>query len=186
MKSTRSPTVLALGLLLVTALFAPTAWAQRRGDCGGAEATDWRGSMAPDGEPGEPMTVTGRVVDGDGNGVAGVHLRAYQTDAEGYYSRGGADEGNARLCAVIRTNENGEYALDTVRPGSYPRGGVPAHIHFELWSDTVPRRSMDLQFADDELVPERRKTGLTRTSTVRPAALGDDGVWRVERDFRLP
>lgn len=167
-------------------LWAAPADAQRRGDCGGARATGWQASMVPEGEPGEPLEVRGRVLDESGAPLAGIFVFAYQTDAEGYYSVGGEDENNARLCAVVRTNERGEYALDTIRPASYPRGGVPQHIHFELWVEGGSRHRMDLQFADDELVSERRKSGLTRTSTVRPAIRGDDGVWRVERDFRMP
>jgi protocatechuate 3,4-dioxygenase beta subunit len=131
------------------------------------------------------MMVTGRVLDSSGEPVAGLHILAYQTDEEGYYSRGGENEMDARLCAVVRTNERGEYSLDTIRPGSYPTGGVPEHIHFEFWSDEVARQRQDLQFADDQLVSEHRKTDLVRTSTVRPLTRDSEGVWRVERDFQL-
>ncbi len=177
----------ALGsaMLVVASLIPDSAFAQRRGDCRGAQATSWQGVMVPEGERGEPMQVTGRVLDSSGEPLAGVHILAYQTDEEGYYSRGGSDEGNARLCAVVRTNQSGEYRLETIRPGSYPTGGVPAHIHFELWGDDIPRQRQDLQFADDETVSDRRKADLTRTSTVRPIARDAEGVWRVERDFRL-
>lgn len=170
--------------LLVAALALPSL-AQRRGGCGGAEATGWWASMVPEGEPGEPMKVSGRVFDASGQPAAGVNIYAYQTDDEGYYSKGGGDENNARLCAVVTTNERGEYALETIRPGSYPTGGVPAHIHFELWRDGASRQRRDLQFADDELISARRKANLTRTTTVRPLSKGESGVWLVERDFRL-
>lgn len=140
--------------------------------------------MVPDGEPGEPMRVTGRVLDDAGKPLAGVNILAYQTDQEGYYSRGGNDESDARLCAVVRTDADGMYSLETIRPGSYPTGGVPEHIHFELWGDAIERQRRDLQFADDHLVSDVRKRGLTRTSTVRPVA--DDGeALLVERDFEI-
>jgi protocatechuate 3,4-dioxygenase beta subunit len=142
--------------------------------------------MVLEGEPGEPMLVSGRVLDSAGRALAGVHILAYQTDRDGYYSPNGADEANARLCAVVRTNESGEYSLETVRPGSYPTGGVPAHIHFELWSDAFERKRRELRFADDESVSESRKLSLTRTSTVRPVTRDPNGRWRVERDFTLP
>lgn len=141
--------------------------------------------MVRAGEPGEPMIVSGRVLDADGEPVAGVYIYAYQTDDEGYYSRGGTAGGTARLCTKVRTNEGGKYRLETIRPGSYPNGGVPAHIHFELWREGEPRQRQDLQFADDDLIPDRRKRDLTRTATVRPVERDADGVWRVERDFRL-
>jgi len=131
------------------------------------------------------MKVSGRVLDPAGAPVAGVHILAYQTDANGYYSPGGTDERNARLCAVVRTNESGQFALETIRPGSYPTGGVPEHIHFEFWGQGIARQRQDLQFTDDELVPEHRKAGLRRTSTVRPVERDADGVWQVERDFEI-
>lgn len=174
-----------LAALCVLTLATGPATAQRRGDCQGAVATGWHGTMVPKGEPGETLRVTGKVLGSSGDPVAGVNVFAYQTDAAGYYSPGGANEGNARLCAVVRTNERGEYSLDTIRPGSYPSGGVPSHIHFELWTDGIARQRQDLQFADDGLVPDRRKANLTRTSTVRPVDRDEDGVWHVERDFRL-
>ncbi|MCP4200487.1 MAG: hypothetical protein GY769_00970 [bacterium] len=180
----RSTATFAAALLLITLGVAPTE-AQRRGDCRGAVAAGSDGRMAPDGEPGDPMKVTGRVLDSSGTPLAGVNILAYQTDKDGYYSPGGENESDARLCAVVHTNQDGEYSLTTIRPGSYPTGGVPEHIHFELWSDEIARQRRDLQFADDELVPERRKRDLTRTSTVRPLERDADGVWHVERDFLL-
>ncbi len=174
----------AAAFLLITLGVAP-AEAQRRGDCRGAVATGSDGRMVPDGEPGDPMQVTGRVLDPSGAPLSGVNILAYQTDKDGYYSPGGENESDARLCAVVRTNQDGEYALTTIRPGSYPTGGVPEHIHFELWSDEIARVRRDLQFADDELVPERRKSNLTRTSTVRPLERDENGVWQVVRDFSL-
>lgn len=173
-----------LVLVLLLLVSVPAA-AQRRGGCGGKEATDWKGSMVSESEPGEPMEVTGKVFDSNGEPLAGVNIYAYQTDAQGYYSQGGSDEDNARLCAVVKTNERGEYALRTIRPASYPTGGVPEHIHFELWRDGESRQRQDLQFADDELVSSRRKVDLTRLSRVRPLERDGDGVWHVERDFRL-
>lgn len=184
--SMASRSVLAIGLAVSLGVWlAPGIEAQRRGDCDGATAAGWEATMVPQGEPGEPLRVTGQVLDASGAPAADVYVFAYQTDQVGLYSRDGADEANARLCAVVKTNGNGEYAFSTIRPGSYPSGGVPQHIHFELWRDGESRQRMDLQFADDELVSERRKVGLERTSTVRPVVRGEDGVWRVERDFQL-
>lgn len=131
------------------------------------------------------MKVVGRVIDPMGAPIAGVQILAYQTDANGYYSRGGTDERNARLCAVVRTNESGQFVLETIRPGSYPSGGVPEHIHFEFWGQEIARQRQDLQFADDELVADHRKTGMSRTSTVRPVERDAEGVWQVERDFEI-
>src|SRR5687767_12144354 len=44
-----------------------------------------RSRIAPKGEPGQPMTVTGRVYGADGETKSGVIVYAYQTNARGIY-----------------------------------------------------------------------------------------------------
>lgn len=69
----------------------------------------------------------------DGTALAGVEVRVFQTDAAGYYSRGGMDEAKARLCGVLRSDSDGHYVVDTVLPGAYATGGgPPPHVHFEV------------------------------------------------------
>ena len=43
------------------------------------------GRIAPDGEPGQPLHVSGVVVGPDGTPIGGASLYVYQTDHEGYY-----------------------------------------------------------------------------------------------------
>ena len=175
---------LVIGSLAALAVSLP-AEAQRRGDCRGMVATGAHGVVAGADEPGERMAVAGRVVDRDGAPLAGVNILAYQTDDEGYYSPRGTNESDARLCVVIATDAEGRYSLDTIRPGAYPTGGVPAHIHFELWGDGVGRQRRDLQFADDLRLSERRRREVSRFSTVQAPERDEAGVWRVTRDFRI-
>lgn len=96
---------------------------------------------------GEPLVVTGRVVDSDGNPLAGVEVDAWQTNDEGYYDvqqKGIQPEYNLR--GVFATDDKGEYWFKSVKPRYYPipdDGPVgkllaalgrhpyrPAHIHF--------------------------------------------------------
>ena len=160
-------------------------YAQPRGDCRGMRASGSHGVVAGADEPGERLWVEGRVVDRDGAPLAGVEILVYQTGDDGYYSIDGRDERDARLCVVIVTGEDGTYSLDTIRPGAYPTGGVPEHIHFELRGAGLVRQRADLQFADDEKVSASRKRNLTPFSTVQPVERDDAGVWRARRDFRL-
>ena len=77
--------------------------------------------------------MTGVVVAADGKPIAGASIYAYQTDAEGYYGvKPASDSGNPRLKIFIRSDANGAWAFDTIRPGSYPSSRAPAHIHFEV------------------------------------------------------
>ena len=95
--------------------------------------------LAPSDEPGEPLLVRLRVVDGEQRARAGVLVYAYQTSAKGWYAAAaphvGGNEGDhkhARLFGYCRTGPDGWVELDTIRPGGYPRSTLPQHIHVAL------------------------------------------------------
>src|SRR6187402_1724634 len=91
------------------------------------------GRLTPASEPGPALSVSGVVVDPDGKPVAGASLYAFQTDAEGYYGvKPASDNQNPRLKILLRTDAQGRWAFETIRPGSYPNGRAPGHIHFEV------------------------------------------------------
>jgi len=93
-----------------------------------------------------PCLVTGKVTDQAGQPLLGATLEVWQTAANGFYDvqDASAPEWNLRGC--FTTNEQGEYALVTEQPVSYPvptDGPVgrmlaaagrhafrPAHLHF--------------------------------------------------------
>lgn len=146
-------------------------------------------SLVPDGEPGEPLRVTGRVFDASGEKpLPGVELRVYQTDAEGYYSEGSTDSSNPRLQGQVRTDTEGRFELQTILPGRYPGGGVPAHIHFVFPRQGAGEQRFELQFEGD---PElragatERSRELGRFGSIRPLERGEGGIWHCSRDFKL-
>ncbi|MDA8016269.1 MAG: hypothetical protein MPN21_02375 [Thermoanaerobaculia bacterium] len=126
--TSKSPSLLLLGVLLV--LLATSASAQRAGCQDQKPDGSVIGLVAAD-EPGEPLVVIGRAVDGDGQPLAGVKVRVFHTDAEGYYSAGGMDESKSRLCGVLETATDGGYRIETILPGEYATGGPRPHIHFD-------------------------------------------------------
>ena len=93
-----------------------------------------------------PCLVTGQVTDQAGKALAGATLEVWQTAANGFYDvqDTSAPEWNLRGC--LTTNEQGQYAMVTEKPVSYPvptdgpvgnmltAGGRhafrPAHLHF--------------------------------------------------------
>lgn len=115
------------------------------------------GRIAAAGEPGIPLIVHGRVLQSDGVMPApGVIVFAYQTDADGVYNRAG--QRGWRLKGWARSDANGRFELRTIRPGSYPRSQIPAHIHVTIDAPSVPRRWMrEIEFADDPHVQDQRK-----------------------------
>jgi protocatechuate 3,4-dioxygenase beta subunit len=80
------------------------------------------------------LVIRGRVYEADGTTPAeGVIIYIHQTNSAGVYPHRGDETGWARrhgyLRGWIRTGADGRYAFYTVRPGPYPDGTLPAHIH---------------------------------------------------------
>lgn len=79
-------------------------------------------------EPGDPLTVTGRVLAADClSPLAGALLDLWQADAEGNYH----GKENYRLRGHLRTDESGAFTFATIVPGRYKLDGGyrPSHIH---------------------------------------------------------
>jgi protocatechuate 3,4-dioxygenase beta subunit len=96
-------------------------------------------SMLPLDEPGQPLTVRGSVKDQHGKPVADALIYAYHTSQKGWYSDRAphfsgmdANEHHARLFGYVRTDAAGQFVLNTIRPGGYPRSTVPEHIHLHI------------------------------------------------------
>ena len=111
------------------------------------------GRLAPAGEPGTPIHVSGVVVGPDGAPIAGASLYAYQTDHEGYYGvKPASDSRDPRLKILLRSDAKGTWSFDTVRPGSYPNSKAPAHIHFEVSAKGYANRFVEIVFEGDPYV----------------------------------
>jgi protocatechuate 3,4-dioxygenase beta subunit len=135
-------------------------------------------------EPGDPLTVTGRVVGADGKPVPGALVYAYHTSAKGWYSdraaHVGAVEGDrkhARLFGYVSTDEAGKFEIRTVRPGGYPDGDLPCHIHIELTPPRGERSTMSTEILFDD---DPRLTGPARERSRREGFL----IAPVRRDQR--
>jgi protocatechuate 3,4-dioxygenase beta subunit len=90
-------------------------------------------------EPGKKIIVTGKLEDLNGQSIAGVLIYFYQTDSKGWYAADrphvGGNEGDrrhARIFGFVRTDKEGKFELNTVKPSGYPSSDLPAHIHVEI------------------------------------------------------
>ncbi|WP_432841719.1 protocatechuate 3,4-dioxygenase subunit beta [Dactylosporangium sp. CA-092794] len=103
------------------------------------------------GEPiGERITVTGRVVDGEGRAVAGQLVEVWQANAAGRYihknERHPAPlDPNFTGVGRCLTGPDGSYSFRTIKPGPYPWGNHrnawrPAHIHFSVFGRAFTQR----------------------------------------------
>ena len=120
-------------------------------------------TLAPGGDPiGERMTITGRVLDGDGRPVRHQLVEIWQANAAGRYAHQ-RDQHPAPLdphftgAGRCLTDDEGRYAFTTIKPGPYPwRNHVnawrPAHIHFSLFGTEFTQRMItQVYFPGDPL-----------------------------------
>jgi protocatechuate 3,4-dioxygenase beta subunit len=111
------------------------------------------GRLVPDGEPGQPLTISGVVVSANGSPVAGASLYVYQTDHEGYYGvKPASDNRNPRLKLFLRSDGRGTWSFSTIKPGSYPDSRVPPHIHFEVSAPGRAPKIFEIVFEGDPFV----------------------------------
>jgi protocatechuate 3,4-dioxygenase beta subunit len=159
------------------------------------------GVLASGTEPGERLVVTGRVLSG-ARPVAGASLFVFQTDSKGEYAPGvtGNDaELNPRLNALLRTDAEGRYRYESVRPGSY--NGNAAHVHYVVKAAGFKARLVDLWFQDDPILVARRAASepevpeAIRNSpyykasvevvAIRPVSRDSNDVWHATRDIQM-
>lgn len=139
-------------------------------------------------EPGERFIVTGQVMDGT-TPLAGVSIYVFHADAAGLYTTDGSNsDQNARLHGAMRSDGNGRYRFETIRPRGY--GGAPAHVHYVVTAPGYKPRMFDLWLADDPLIEERRKAGVPVPGVpgqvaVRPVTRDAGGVWHATRDLEM-
>lgn len=142
-------------------------------------------------EPGERFVVTGQVLEGD-TPLAGISIYVFHTDADGRYARDGLNNDlNARLHGAMRSDAEGRYRFETIRPKGYD--GEPAHVHYVVIAPDYKPRMFDLWLADDPILQKRRKDGLAELwfesapgrVIVRPATRDANGVWHATRDLEM-
>ena len=152
--------------------------------------------IAPVSEPGEPLTVTGRVSGPDGKPRSGVIVYAYHTDHTGIYPpparrRSDASNFHGRLRGWVRSDAQGRFTFDTIRPANYPNSTMPQHIHMHVIEPGCGTYIIDeMWFTDDvmfqRLSPEERERearGAGGSGIVTPHRKGRG--WEVTRDIHL-
>jgi protocatechuate 3,4-dioxygenase beta subunit len=100
--------------------------------------------LSPPGIEGPWIVIRGRVLDEDGEGVAGAEVFAYHADAEGKYH-------DDAFRGTLITDRRGGYAFRTLRPGGY---GPAPHVHFRVNAPGREELRPTLRLADAPVTRE--------------------------------
>jgi protocatechuate 3,4-dioxygenase beta subunit len=121
-------------------------------------------SIVAEGAPGSPLFVTGRVVNGAGEPVAGAMVDVWQASPVGLYENQDPEQPDMNLRGRFHTDAEGYFRFRSVRPAGYPvptHGPVgrllekqhrhpyrPAHVHFVVIAEGY-ETVISQVFADD-------------------------------------
>ena len=160
-------------LLPVILLLSMTGCAQNNargtfGRCEGCEAIfespipfdklNWVDTLLDFNEAGPKLLITGIIYQVDGKTPArNVVLYVCHTDQQGVYPTKGDEKGwekrHGYIRGWIRTGADGRYAFYTLKPGAYPGGKSPAHIHPVIKeADKIPYWVDEYLFDDDPIL----------------------------------
>jgi catechol 1,2-dioxygenase len=163
-------------------------------------------------QKGDPMLVKGRILDIDGQPIAGAKIDVWQANDEGFYDvqqKGLQPDFNLR--GVFRSNEKGEYWFRGVKPKFYPipdDGPVgkmlgalgrhpfrPAHLHYIIEAEGYETLVTHIFDPDDPYIHSDAVFGVKESlmaefiwveDAAKLSAAGQDAPYfEVEHDFVL-
>jgi Dioxygenase len=123
-------------------------------------------NLLQEGMPGTPLTITGQVLDANGNPVANAWLDFWQADANGNY-----DNSGYTLRGHQYTDANGYYTLTTIVPGLYT--GRTEHIHVKVQAPNGPVLTTQLYFPG---VAQNARDGIFDSSLLLNIVDNGDGT----------
>lgn len=189
----------------------PQAKGSQPPECGGClffeapASLSHRIAISPERTGIERVRIRGTVYESDGKTPArNVVMYVYHTDETGVYSKRGDEPRNSyawwhgKQRGFLKTNDLGQYEIDTIKPAPYPTREEPAHIHAVLRSPSQKHESVvaDFVFTDDELLTQNfwentRRWWLSLGIQQNPnyggvkLSKGADGVWEGRRHITL-
>lgn len=134
-------------------------------------------------EKGQRLLVTGKVLKLDGVTPANnVIVYYWQTDNDGYYSGSkGGTERHGHIRGWVKSDQQGNYSIYTIRPANYPNSDMPAHIHL-----SIKEPEIDDEYYTDGLVFDD-DIKLTSDERHKLENRGGSGILRVliDKDMQI-
>ncbi|HEX4333584.1 MAG TPA: dioxygenase [Usitatibacter sp.] len=155
-------------------------------------------SIARDSRGGEPLEVTGRVIDLAGKPLAGAIVDVWQASPIGLYENQDEAQPDHNLRGRFETDADGRFHFRSVRPKGYPipmdgpcgelvraqgrHPYRPAHLHFMFSKDGYKTLVTQVFADDDEMIESDVVFGVT------PGLSGHferatDGTWKLDYGF---
>lgn len=117
------------------------------------------GQLAASNEPGDRLVISGRVTNLDCTEfIADAVIDVWHADDSGAY-----DNVGFKLRGKTKTDEQGFYSFETIKPGKYLNGQEyrPSHIHFKITAPGKPVLTTQLYFAGDTSIPNDAAASIT-------------------------
>jgi protocatechuate 3,4-dioxygenase beta subunit len=161
--------------------------------------------MFPNRKDVDRVRISGTVYESDGKTPANdVVVYLYHTDEKGIYSKRGDEPRDSfawwhgKQRGWLKTNERGEYEIDTIKPAPYPALVEPAHIHTHVKSPSQKHDYFiaDFVFQGDDLLTNEywsktpviwRDLGIYQNPNYGGVRLtkNSESVWVGKRDITL-
>jgi len=116
-----------------------------------------RHSLRESGMEGQPLRVTGKVLDTRGRPLPGARVEMWHVDSKGEY-----DNAGFRLRGQVPCDTGGAYWFETMAPVAY--SSRCAHVHVRVSAPGAKTLATEIQFADDPVA--MRNAGGARKSLV--------------------
>jgi len=142
------------------------------------------GSIVRSPTPGTPLFFTGRVVDTEGNPIAGAEVDVWHASTKGLYENQDPSQAEWNLRGRLLTDERGIFAYRTIKPSGYPvpAGGPterllevqhrhpfrPAHLHALIYKQGFKTIPTQLYSEDDPVLETDTQFGVTTNSIGHP------------------
>ncbi|HKR89322.1 MAG TPA: dioxygenase [Phenylobacterium sp.] len=140
--------------------------------------TENGGSILRSATPGPALFMTGRIVDPNGEPIAGAEVDVWQSAPNGLYENQDSEQADMNLRGKFTTDADGRFWFRTVKPAGYPipTDGVvgrllaaqgrhpfrPAHMHALAYKPGFKTLISQVYLADDERLDSDAQFGVSR------------------------
>ena len=142
------------------------------------------------------VLIRGIIFESDGKTPAkNAVMYFYHTDETGHYTKRGDEPRNSfawwhgKQRGWVKTNERGEYEINTVKPAPYPENRFAAHIHTTITTKNLKEDWIDnYLFEGDKLITARERQEAGRKGGFNPILTLEkdkNNIWSGVRNIQI-